>query len=145
MKHILTFSSLFFLALTLLPAAAFACMCAPADDREEQEKIMKEFDIIATVEILDIRIPESFGQENQYFVRTLNAVKGNAPTEFEVTDRDSSCGNFFSVGDIETVGIERHTGNKFTLYNECAQILLDGYMAGHRNLDDGGETVTPLD
>lgn len=145
MRHILTIASLFFLSFTVLPASANACMCVPADDREEQEKIMKEFDIIANVEILDIRIPESFGQANQYYVRTLNTIRGNAPAEFEVTDSDTSCGNFFSVGDIETVGIERHTGNKFTLYNECAQILLDGYMAGHRSLDDGGETVTPLD
>jgi hypothetical protein len=133
---------------TILSATdVLACSCMPADDPKAQEKAMDSFDLIATVEILDIAVPSNAEEPQTYYVRMLTAHKGKPlAQEFEVKDSSaSSCGNYFARGSTQLVGIDREFGRGYTLHGQCDQLLLDGYMAGERDLNNGGATIPPIE
>ena len=133
--------------LTINMSGALACSCAPADDPKAQEDAMDSFDLIATVEIIDIKVPSNPSKPQTYYVRLLTAHKGKfLAQEFEVKDSSaSSCGNYFARGSTQLVEIDREFGRGYTLHGQCDQLLLDGYMAGERDLDNGGAPIPPIE
>lgn len=134
-------------AFLFVTQPVLACSCMPADDAEEQERALKAFDLIATVQILDIDFSDMGTEPQTYYVRILQLIKG-APssTEFELRDADAgSCGNYFAIGSRQTVGIDRKAGGGYVLHDACAQLALDGYLAGQRSLNDGGAPLPSLE
>lgn len=115
---------------------AMACMCALSDDSELQEKTYKKFDIVAVVEVLDSIFNEDPNKPKQYKLRPVKTIKGNPKETFMAYDfMDTTCGNYLKVGNTYALGFDRQTGNKFMIYSECDQLLLDSYLAGDVNLN----------
>ena len=135
------------LSLVSFSNTAQACSCFPADDPEEQERAMDKFDVIATIEILDVELAEKPSEPQSYFVRILQLHKGTTKfTEFEIKDSsNSTCGNYYARGSTQLVAMENSFHKGYRLYNQCDQILLDAYMAGERDLNNGGIEVPSLD